>query len=59
MCANDFLLTTVMREKWGYQGYVTSDSGAIDDIYQQHLYVQNATAAVGAAYSAGRFSTFP
>ena len=42
-----------MRQKWGYQGYVTSDSGAIDDIYLQHHYLPNATATVAAAITAG------
>ena len=47
-CANTFLLQTVLREAWNFTGYVTSDSGAVQDIYDQHHYL-NATAAEGVA----------
>ena len=52
-CANDLLLTLLLRNKWGFQGYVTSDSGAIQDIYDQHHYLPNSTETVGAAIKAG------
>ena len=26
-CANDFLLNQTMRQTWGFDGYITSDSG--------------------------------
>jgi beta-glucosidase len=35
-CANDFLLDEILRKKWGFEGYVTSDCGAIWDIYNGH-----------------------
>jgi beta-glucosidase-like glycosyl hydrolase len=31
-CANDFLLNDTLRNSWGFEGYVTSDCGAINDI---------------------------
>ncbi len=34
--ASDTLLRRILREEWGFQGYVVSDCGAIDDIYQHH-----------------------
>lgn len=34
-CANSFLNQT-LRGQWGFEGYVSSDSGAVEDIYQQH-----------------------
>ena len=30
-CANDWLLQTTLREGWRFEGYVTSDCGAIRD----------------------------
>jgi beta-glucosidase-like glycosyl hydrolase len=49
-CASAFLLQTVLRDSWNFSGYVTSDSGAIADIYSQHHYL-NSTAAEGVAYA--------
>lgn len=37
-CASSSL-TTVLRGQWGFDGYITSDSGAVESIYQQHKYV--------------------
>lgn len=31
-CANPFLLTYLLRDKWGFKGYVVSDCGAIGDM---------------------------
>lgn len=35
-CASDLLLTDILYNQWGYEGYVTSDCGAIDDMYLNH-----------------------
>ena len=35
-CANEFLLQDQLREKWGFQGYVVSDCGAVRDIFSGH-----------------------
>ncbi len=35
-CANQFLLQDQLRAKWGFQGYVVSDCGAVVDIYRNH-----------------------
>ncbi|MCX7985741.1 MAG: glycoside hydrolase family 3 C-terminal domain-containing protein [Bacteroidales bacterium] len=37
--ASDTLLNTLLRKKWGFQGYVVSDCDAIADIYQTHKIV--------------------
>jgi beta-glucosidase len=37
-CANEFLLENQLREKWGFQGYVVSDCGAVLDIFDGHRY---------------------
>ena len=35
-CANEFLLQDQLRGKWGFQGYVVSDCGAVLDIFNGH-----------------------
>jgi len=35
-CGNDKLMIDILRKDWGFQGYVTSDCGAIDNFYKSH-----------------------
>lgn len=35
-CGNSMLMQEILRKKWGFDGYVTSDCGAIDDFYRHH-----------------------
>jgi beta-glucosidase len=51
--ANHMLLTDILRERWGFDGYVVSDCDAIADIYQTHHYVETAPEAVALAIKAG------
>jgi beta-glucosidase len=37
-CANEYLLQDQLRGKWGFQGYVVSDCGAVRDIFLGHHY---------------------
>ncbi|MCL4519644.1 MAG: glycoside hydrolase family 3 C-terminal domain-containing protein [Thaumarchaeota archaeon] len=52
-CANRFLLTDILRNKWGFEGYVVSDAGAIWYIYHGHNYSPSLNAAAAAAVKAG------
>ena len=52
-CADPFLLTTLLRKDWGFDGHVVSDCGAIYDIYANHRFVNSAPEASAAAVKAG------
>jgi beta-glucosidase len=52
-CANPFLLTDLLRKQWGFDGYVTSDCGAIYDIWANHKFVNTPEEAAAAAVKAG------
>jgi beta-glucosidase len=51
-CANQFLLEDQLRGKWGFQGYVVSDCGAVRNIVDGHHY--KATQPEGSAVSVQR-----
>lgn len=52
-CANPLLLTTLLRDQWGFTGHVVSDCGAIYDIYANHKFVPTSEAAAADAVKAG------
>ena len=52
-CASEWLLSTVLRDEWGFEGYVVSDCGAIIDIFQNHKYVETGEEAAAIAVKAG------
>lgn len=54
-CANSFLLTELLRQRWGFEGYVVSDCGAIGNIWRprDHQYVQTPEEAAAIAVKAG------
>jgi beta-glucosidase len=52
-CASSFLLTDILRQQWGFEGYIVSDCDAVGDIFRGHHYVASPSAAAAAAVKAG------
>lgn len=52
-CGSKLLLTDVLREKWGFDGYVVSDCGAIADIHMNHCITKDAKESAALALEAG------
>ena len=54
-CGSERLLTDILRNKWGFEGFVVSDCGAIDNFYRpgQHETHPDAATATAAAIKAG------
>lgn len=54
-CGNDVLLSNILRNRFGFNGYVVSDCGAISDFYTQraHHIVPTSTQAWGWSLSTG------
>ena len=52
-CADNPLLTEILRKEWGFRGYVVSDCKAIDYICKGHHYVSSYQEAAVAAIKAG------
>jgi beta-glucosidase len=50
---NKWLLDSILRQEWGFAGYVVSDCGAISDIPNVHKYETNKPKAVAMAVVAG------
>ncbi len=51
--ASRFLLSDLLRRRWGFRGYVTSDCDAIDNIYDPHHYAATLPIAAAMAVEAG------
>ena len=52
-CASDPLLKDILRTEWGFGGFIVSDCGAIDDIYQGHKIVETVAQAAARAVRSG------
>ncbi|MDX1953986.1 MAG: glycoside hydrolase family 3 C-terminal domain-containing protein [Chitinophagaceae bacterium] len=44
-CANDLLMTDILRKQWKFTGYVTSDCWGLDDFFRYHKTHKDSTAA--------------
>lgn len=51
--ANPWLLNTVLRDEWGFSGYVVSDCGAVTYLQKSHQFVTDEPQAAKAAIEAG------
>ncbi len=51
--ANPRLLKEILRDKFGFEGYVESDVGAIEDIYNHHKQAKDLTEAAALALNNG------
>jgi len=52
-CGSTFLLQDVLRDSWGFGGYVVSDCGAVQDIYLNHKVRDTPAAGAAMALLAG------
>ncbi len=52
-CASPTLIQKILREQWQFDGYFTSDCGAINDIYAYHKYTKSIEEACAISLKAG------
>ncbi len=54
-CASKHLMQDILREKWGFEGFVVSDCGAVYDIYHSgnHGYTATPEEGIKAAFEGG------
>lgn len=52
-CGSDYLLNDIIRNEWGFNGYVVSDCGAIKDFYEGHNVVETPPEAAALAVKSG------
>ena len=52
-CGSNTLLQKILRDDWGFDGYIVSDCWAIDDIYKNHKIVDTAPEAVAISVKSG------
>ncbi|HLO34214.1 MAG TPA: glycoside hydrolase family 3 N-terminal domain-containing protein [Anaerolineales bacterium] len=50
---NRWLLKYLLREEWGFEGFVVSDGWGVDDLYRLHFVAADETEAAEKAFSSG------
>jgi beta-glucosidase len=53
VCSSTFLLKDLLRDQWGFKGYIVSDCGALGDIYKGHKIAKTEAEAAALALNAG------
>jgi beta-glucosidase len=51
--ASNFLLTEILRDRWGFDGHVVSDCDGVKDVYKHHKYVETPEEAAAISLLAG------
>ncbi|MEM6829452.1 MAG: glycoside hydrolase family 3 C-terminal domain-containing protein [Bacteroidota bacterium] len=52
-CASPYLLQEILRDQWGFDGYITSDCGSVGSIASKQKYVKTQVEAAAVALNAG------
>jgi beta-glucosidase len=52
-CGSNFLIDSILRKEWNFQGHVVSDCWALDDIWARHKVVATRVEAAAMAVKAG------
>jgi beta-glucosidase len=52
-CSDAFLLNDILRNKWGFKGFVATDCGAVYDFFMFHKTAKDSVEAVAQAIRAG------
>ena len=52
-CASPYLMNTLLRDKWGFDGYIVSDCGALSDFHKHHKVTKTAAESAAMALNAG------
>src|SRR5689334_9575504 len=50
---NPWLLKDLLREEWGFEGFVISDGWGVDDLYRLHFVAANEAEAAAKSFSSG------
>ncbi|MBN2354754.1 glycoside hydrolase family 3 C-terminal domain-containing protein [candidate division KSB1 bacterium] len=57
--SNHWLLTKILREEWGFRGFVVSDYGALDGVHKRHLTAADEVETAAQTLNAGLEVEFP